>query len=353
MSGAGRRNSGAPPLELAVFCRQMAVIAKSDIPLSEGVELTAEQTGKGALKKALNNVLEDMRSGVSFAAAISRRPEAFPEYFIAMLKIGEASGTIDTTLTNLARHYEKEHKQKRRLRSAMAYPMILGALMIAVIIILLTSVLPVFSKILGPAGTELPQIAKNMLLAGAFFERNIVYILLAIAIICVAAALMPYLPGGRRFIDKLKLRLPGLRKVNSDVITARYAGMLGTMLKGGIPIATAADMAADNIGNAYAAERLRGCNEAVKCGGSLKDALGGFSIFPELFLRIITVGERAGSLDTMLNTAAKLFEEEADSSIERFTASIEPVMITVLSLVAGFIILSVLIPMTGVISSIG
>jgi type IV pilus assembly protein PilC len=341
------------PKELSVLCKQMSVLFHSHITLMEGLAVLIEQNGNRQLVQTLREVYGFMERGFSFSEAIGMFDHVFTSYMLSMVVIGETSGTLDEIFARMSAYYDKEHKIRRKIKSAVTYPAILTALMVAVVVLLIVKILPMFNDIIISMGAEMPAATAVILNIGAFLSRY-GWIILAVPAAAVVIAL--YVRGGdkgRRWFDRFKFKIPAYRYIASRVITSRFARSLAILFRSGVQLLNALEDITVLMGNRYLEEKLTLAVEKAKNREEITGALQEIGVFPVLFIRMFHIGERTGHLDDMLEKAASVFDDEVDDALERFTAMLEPVLIIILSLIVGAILLSVVLPMITVMNAIG
>lgn len=338
--------------DLAIFCRQFSVIINAGITIVEAISILRDQTEKRSLRDVLDAVHEQMQKGRVLSEALLLYPDVFPDFLTSMVKVGEASGSLDQVLNRLADYYERDNKVRRKVRTAMTYPMILGILTIGVVILLLVKVLPMFSGILSGVGGQMPLLTQVLMGISNFMVAN--FLMIAIILVFIIAALSYWFKseGGRLWFDRIKLTLPAIKKTTIKVITSRFARSMGMLLKSGIPIINAMEIMGNLIGNKAVEEKFKGCREEIKEGKGIAMPIRKLEIFPPLLIHMIAVGESTGELDEMLARTAGFFDEEVEESIDKLTAMIEPAMIIVMAAVIGTIILSIMLPMISILGTV-
>lgn len=350
---ASKKTSAIPSKELAIFCRQMSLIIGSDITVMQGVEMLLAQADDRRLQAALQAVLDKMEQQIPFSEAFAEQTGPFPEYLTSMVTVGEQSGTLDIVFEQMADYYEKEHRTQRKVSSALTYPAILTALMLGVIALLVLRILPMFEQILVNMGGTMPAVTQALMSVSSFLADNVLWlVVILVAIVCLYA-IYRSTPFGRRLSSRNKLFSPIAGSVRRRVLTARFARSVGILLRSGVPILTALEAMDALLGNQYASDKLKTARLKVQEGGSLTEALEETGLFPQLFLRLATVGQTTGFLDQMMLKAAAIYDDEVDDALEKLTTAIEPVLIIVLSVIVGVILLSVMLPMISIMANIG
>jgi len=338
--------------ELALFCRQFSVMINSGITIVEAIGILREQVEKKKLKDTLDIIHEDMQKGRVLSEAMGTFPEVFPNFMMNMIKVGEASGSLDSILDRLADYYENDAKIRRKIRGALTYPTILGVLMVGVIILLMVKILPMFSGILESTGGQMPMLTKVLMAMSDFMVSNIILVIALLIFIVAGFSYWKKTEPGRYWFDGVKLHMPVIKKSVVKIITARFARSLGILLKSGIPIINALDIIGDLIGNRVVEESFHIARDEIKEGRGIAGPMKKLGIFPPLLIHMVAVGESTGELDEMLARTAGFFDEEVEETIDKLTAMIEPAMIILMAAVIGTIILSIMLPMISILSAV-
>lgn len=338
--------------DIALFCRQFAVIVNAGITIVETIAILRDQTEKKKLKDILDIVHEELQKGKVLSEAMGMYPETFPDFMLSMIRVGEASGSLDSIMNRLADYYENDSRIKRKVSTAMTYPSILAVLTVGVVILLMVKVLPMFSDILSTMGGQMPLLTKILMTISGFLARNIVLVILVLIFLISAVWYYLKTDTGTYWFDGLKLRIPLIRNATIKVITSRFARSMGILLKSGIPIINSMDIMGNLIGNRVIEDKFKACRDEIKEGHGIANPVKRLGIFPPLLVHMIAVGESTGELDEMLTRTAGFFDEEVEESIARLTTLIEPVMIIIMAAVVGTIILSVMLPMINIMSTV-
>ncbi|MDR1664458.1 MAG: type II secretion system F family protein [Clostridiales bacterium] len=341
------------PKELSVLCKQMSVLFHSQITLMEGLSVLVEQSENKQLKQTLTEVYDFMDRGFSFSEAMGMYDHIFTSYLLSMVVIGETSGTLDTIFSRMSSYFDKEDKIRKKIRSAVTYPAILTVLMAAIIVLLIVKILPMFGDILDSMGAEMPSATSAILGAGSFLAGYGWIILLVIIAAAVGIFLYVRSEKGRVLFDRLKFRIPVYRFISSRIITSRFARSLAILFRSGVQLLNALQDITVLMDNRFLEEKLTKAVEKATVREEITGALQDIGVFPVLFLKMFSIGEKTGHLDEMLEKAASVFDDEVDDALERFTAMLEPALIIILSLIVGVILLSVVLPMITVMNAIG
>jgi len=331
--------------DLAVFCRQTATMLRAGLTLTETLDILSEQAEKATLKTVLKTVQKDVEAGSSLTEAISRHPKVFNQFFISMIKAGEASGMLDSILDQMAIYFETVASIQRKIRSAVVYPIVVFCFAIAVTIFLLTSVVPVFKEIYAGAGGTLPIPTQIIIAISDIIKNRWWMVLLVLVGIIIAAYRWNKTPSGRRFFDTVKIRMPIFGKLFLKASLAKFARTFATLMRSGVNVLTALEIVAKTSGNILIEEEILRARTSIRGGESISQPLAESPLFPPMVTRMISVGERTGALENMLNKVAEFYEDQVSTTVAALTSVIEPVLIIVVGLMVGFIVISMFLPM--------
>lgn len=339
----GRR--GASLKDISFFTSQFAVMVRTALPISESLELLAEQTPNPAFKAVLQDIERKVSMGTSLSAAFAAHPEAFDGIFTSMLAAGEASGTMDAMLDRLSRHLEFRLSFQQKMRSALVYPAIVLMTGGLVVLFLLLFVLPTFREIFGQLGVQLPLPTRAL-----FFVSDVLrtywFVFLALAL-AAAGGLRAWLkaPANRLAFDRRVLRLPVIGVLVRNMALTRILRTMSSMLESGVPILRTLDLCRATASNSVFHELLEQAAREVRGGAALSKALGREGQFPPPVVSMIHTGERTGSLAEVIARVSDFYEAQTDSAIKDLFTALEPLFIVLLSLMVGGIAISVLLPM--------
>lgn len=346
------RLSSISRTELLLFSRQMATFLRAGVPILDGIRVVREQSDSRLFRRTLDDVAGRLEEGEPLSVAMSRHPRVFSELYVDMVVAAEASGEIDAILDQLARHLERGESTSRKIRQAMLYPGLVVGLALVVVFILITFVLPSFARLFADFNAELPLPTRILLGLGAFGER---YGLVAGGVVLggVAAAWLSRDTGPvRRARHRIILRLPIVGRLVRLGIASRFARMLGILLRAGVPVTHALEVAMAGTGNDVYRRGLVPVREALLAGEPLSGPLARTGLFGPLLLQMVKVGEETGTLDRYLDDAAEFMDEDLEYRTRQMVTLIEPAMIVGVALMVGFVALSVVTPMYGILSQI-
>lgn len=342
-----------PLKDLAVFCRQTASLLKVGISLVKAIDIIYQQTTSKAMKASIKEIYESVQKGSLLSEGLRKQTGKYPSIMISLIESGEASGMLAETIEKIATQFESDLRLQRKIKSTMIYPAALVVIGIAVVILMVTVVLPQFVKMFQQSNvTKLPAPTVILLGISNFVTHQWYYLVFGIVLLVVIIRLVLKSEKGRLFWDRLKLKLPLVKQTIGCYIIVRFCTTLATLLTSGIPMLQALTIVLNVITNKAVAEELIGANEDIRKGLSLSGAVRRVTVFPPLVLSMITVGEESGSLDKMLENASEYYKDELENRITRLVTLIEPIMIVILGAVVAFIILSVMLPMVEIYKSI-
>lgn len=338
--------------EIARFCRELAVLLHAGVLLGDGLSLLAqEESGVAAeLQAKLGGQVD---AGVPLSAALENSG-SFPAHVVGMIAVGERSGRTEQALLALARYYEQREQRAGRIRTALTYPAILLLMMLVVIAVLLTRVLPVFDEVYASLGGRLTGMAGGLLLVGRVLDGAMPLLCAVLAAVLVLVAAFSLSDGFRDGMLSLWRRRFGDRGVSRKLNNARFAQGLAMGMSSGLPPEEAVELCAALLADVpAAAERCRNCAARLVEGADLTDALRETQMLPPAACRLLTLGQRGGSGDTVMEEIALRMSLEAEQALERRVAQVEPALVLTTSLLVGVILLSVMLPLMHIMSAIG
>ena len=331
--------------DVSIFTRQLSTLLGAGMPLVPSLSILMKQANNPLLKKSLAQIREQVNEGKSLTESMSNFPQIFPPFYLNMVRAGEASGTINLVLGRLADFSENQQTLMNKIRSALAYPLIMLFMGSAVIFLLMTFVVPKITGIFSDMHQTLPVITIIMITISNFLKSFWWLILLLLA---AAIAAFKYMTtgteAGKRMWDNAKLKIPVWGQVNRKIAIARFSRTLATLLQSGVPLLAAMEIVRNVVNNILIGEAIRKAGKDVEEGKGLSGPLTQSGIFPPLVTEMIAVGEQSGSLENMLNRIATAYETEAQADIMVMTSLLEPAMIIVMALLVAFIVFSILLP---------
>lgn len=339
----GSRRVGT--VQLAIMTRQLATLLAAGMPLVEALRSLIEQTEHPRLRHVVAEVADQVNEGSSLAKALQNHPRVFPKLYVNMVASAETSGTLDMVLERLADLFEGQATLRRKLTSALTYPILMLLLCVGAVILLLAFVVPEITAIFEEQGATLPLPTQVVIALSSLMQR-FGLVLLALLIVALAGLKKYYKtsPGQHR-IDRIKLKLPILGPLTLKVASTRFARNLGVMLASGVELLRALGIAKNILGNVILEEAVEAATEGVREGRALSAELKKSRLFPSMLVQMIAIGERSGELEPLLIRVADSYESEVNSFLAGLTSVLEPVLILILACVVGGILLSVMLPM--------
>lgn len=341
--------------DLSVFCRQFATMQNAGVSLVRSLSVLEEQSPSAVLQEIIRDVQANIEAGETLWRSLSRWPKVFNNLFIGLIKAGEVGGVLDESLNRLSQFLEEDQRLKRKVRSAMTYPTLVLVFAMAVVVGLVTFILPEFIKVfkdLNIKDGELP--ASTRFLMGFSNLLTTKWWLFLICTIGFIIAFVQYRNTrvGKRHWDWLKLKVPVFGKLNHKIALARFSRTLSTLLVSGVSILQALETVAESIDNEIIADAVMNARAAIREGEPIGDPLARSGYFPPMVVQMISIGEETGSLDQMLAKVADFYESEVDATLQSLTAALEPIMIVMLGFIVGFIVISMFMPLVSAINGL-
>ena len=338
--------------EIAAFCRQSAMIIHAGITPAEGMGILVQDTVSKEGKELLQKIGDACRRGEYFHQAMASTG-LFPDYVIKLTTLGEESGNLDEVLVSLAQYYEREDAIADGVKTAVTYPLIMIGMMFLVIIVLVVKVLPIFKQVFVQLGTEMSPLATSLLNIGNSLSKYSIVITFTLLFIIGICLILYKTTAGRRKITQLLTRFPLTRNFYNKIAAGRFASGMYMVISSGMDTYQGLDLISEIVENDEMIEKIALCKQEMSKQSNLPEALATAEIFSNLHSRMVAIGFRSGSIDTVMKQIAQNYEEETDKQINRIISVIEPTLVILLSLVVGIILLSVLLPLMGIMSSIG
>lgn len=339
-------------VEIASFCRQTALIIKAGITPAEGMDILAQDTASGEGQDLINSIGEICKKGEPFYQAIESTG-VFPNYVVKLTALGEESGNLDAVLTSLAAYYEREQSVSENVKSAVTYPLIMIAMMFVVILVLVVKVLPIFQQVFIQLGTEMTPLASSLLSIGNTLSKYAIGITIALFVFIGACLVLYKTRAGRRRITRFFSHFPLTKKFYEKIAAGRFASGLYLSFTSGMDTYQSLDMISEIVENEQMQAKINKCKAMLDEDSNLPEALAKSEIFSRLHSRMVAIGFRSGSIDTVMKQISQNYEAETDRQINKIISIIEPTLVILLSVIVGIILLSVLLPLMGIMSSIG
>ncbi len=333
--------------DLVLFTRQLATMVDAGLPLVTGLTALYEQMDpkkQVAIHTITGELIASVQSGDQFNQAVAKFPNAFSRLYIAMVRAGESGGLLAEILDRLASFLEASARLKKKVKSAMTYPVIVIFIAVAICLFLVIKVVPVFAEIFADFGSELPG-PTQLLVNISDFARGYWYIMLAAAVgAYYAIKAWAKTTSGRETWDRWCLKLPIFGNLIHKICMSRMARTFAQMIRSGVPILETLEIIAETSGNTMVEKAIRRTSSLVEKGDPLAASMSKETIFPPMLLRMVSAGEATGKIDTMLEKMADFWDEEIEALLDALTSLIEPILIVVLGAIVGFIVFALFMP---------
>lgn len=335
--------------ELSMFTRQLATMLAAGLALLEALDVLAEQSESAAMRTACVRLADEVRGGAEFSAAIECCGRTFSPLYASMVRAGEASGQMDQILERLADHLEDGDKLRSELRSALTYPIVSLGLVLSITAFLLIGVVPGFRDVFESLDTELPAITTAVLGLSDTLREAWILCAAAVAAPFVLLWLLRRTERGALILDRISLRLPVIGEVLRQVAMARFSRTFATLVRAGVPILASLEIVADTAGNKAVAAAVRSSAASVQAGNTLSEPLAKSPYFPPMVSRMISIGERTGALESLLEKIGEFYEGRVRATVGSLTSLIEPVLIAVMGILVGGVVLAVFLPILDIV----
>ncbi len=335
-----------------VFTRQFATLIGAGLPLSNSLRVVGEQTQSKPMRKLIDALLADVEAGRTFTEACQKYPDVFNNLYIALLRAGEASGTLDLSLIRLADQNEKDEKMMSDIRGALTYPAIILLVIVAVIVFMVVVVVPQVENLYNDLGKELPWATAFLVGVSNFIVEQWYVVLIVLAVAIWFLIQFAKTEVGQRWGAIIKLNVPLFKGLFLRLYNSRFARTCQNLLSTGVSIQDSLKISGEAIGNVMVYEQIEIVMEKVKQGKPLSDSMKDRSYIMPLVPQMASIGEQSGKIDEMLGKAATVYENELDEQIRTISTLIEPILMVVMALLVGFIVIAVLMPIYAIVSDV-
>ena len=339
-------------IHISRFTRQFATMIGAGLPMVQCLEILAQQSESTELREVIDKVRESVQSGSTLADALSRHKKAFDDLYVSMVDAGEIGGALDQILLRLATYREKADALARKVRGALVYPSVIVVVAVGVTFVMLTYIVPIFAKMFEGLGAELPAPTQMVLQLSHFLRSNILTGIVLLILLMIFYRWYSKTDKGRLLIDKIKLKAPLLGSLLRKTAISRFTRTLGTLISSGVSILDALEITAKTAGNRVIQDAIKRSVVSIAEGETITHPLKETGVFPPMVTQMISVGEKTGGLDDMLQKIADFYDEEVDAAVAALTSIIEPVIIVVMGLVIGGILIAMYLPMFDIIGKI-
>jgi len=343
------------PKVLTTFTRQLATLVDAGLPLLRGLRVLEKQEKNVNLKNIVGELALSIEGGSTFSEGLAQHPKVFNRLYVNMVKAGELGGVLEVVLTRLSEFMEKAQKIKGKVIAAMFYPVAVMIVAAAILLILMTKVVPKFEEVfIGMAeGAQLPAFTRLVMGISHSIVDHFVVSVITIAVLVACFLLFKRTKFGRHVWDKFKLKMPVVGPVISKVAISRFTRTLGTLVSSGVPILQALTIVKETAGNVIVANAVNMVHESVKEGETITAPLEASGVFPPMVISMVDVGEQTGALPEMLLKIADNYDEEVDNAVAAMTSLLEPIMIVFLAVIVGSIVIAMFLPLIDLMNRVG
>ena len=341
----GTRGGKVKPEDIAVFSRQLATMLAAGIPLVQAFEIVGNGNDKPAMQKLILDVKSDVEGGTSLHEALGKHPLHFDDLFVNLVEAGEQAGALESLLDKIATYKEKTEALKKKVKKALFYPAAVLVVAVVVTIILLVFVIPQFESLFKGFGADLPAFTQMVINLSKFVQDEGIFI--AVVVGGAAYAFMYFKKRSkamREFLDRAALKFPIIGPILNKAAIARYARTLATMFAAGVPLVEALESVAGATGNIVYENAVMKMKDEVATGQRLQRAMENTSLFPNMVIQMIAVGEESGSLDEMSGKVATFYEAEVDNAVDSMSSLLEPLIMAILGVLVGSLVIAMYLP---------
>lgn len=344
---------GVKKTDLAIMCRQFSTMIDAGVNLVRCLNVLTEQATSPKLKAILLDVQNEVEGGQTLTRSLEKYPNVFDRLFIGLVNAGEIGGALEESLQRLSQFLEKDVELRRKVKSAMTYPVLILCFAGLVVVGLMTLILPKFMTMFVDLGIkDLPPLTAAVKATSDFMLARWYVMIAATVGLIFAIRLFGSTKFGRRTLDKLKLTAPVFGKLNHKVALARFARTLATLLSSGVAILQAMETVAGTVSNDIISDALLEARARIREGDRIAEPLGKSKLFPPMVVQMISIGEESGALDPMLSKIADFYEDEVDAALASLTSAIEPLLIVMLGGIVGSIVIALFLPLIAVIQNL-
>ena len=333
-----------PLTNLVFFTRQLATMYSAGLTLERAIRGLASEERHPKMKKVLTNVGENIRKGLSLSEALQRHPGVFSTLFVSLTKAGEVSGNLDEILDELATYLENLDDVRRKVRSAMTYPIFMVVFLFAMMSAMFMWIIPMFSDVYVQLGANLPAATRKLVSLSEWISINFSTVVLSLFGVAVGLWLVSKTRRGGYIIDSIKLSTPIFGSLLNQSILNKFSKTLGILLNAGVPVIESMNLIAKIVSNRVYEVAIGDATEYIRDGFNITSALRRTEVFPPILLQLSATGEETGELDTLLDKAADYYYKQVNALVERMTTLIEPILILMVGIIIGVMVVITYLP---------
>jgi type IV pilus assembly protein PilC len=342
--GASFLSPPVPSGAVALFTKQLASMLHAGLPLIRAIYSLAKEESNSTLSQVLVSVATDIEAGESLSGAMAKHPKAFTRIYTSMVKSGEESGTLDTIMEHLVKYMNRTEAIKRKVKAALTYPIFVVSFAIIAFVVLLVRIVPMMARIYEKMGAELPGPTRMVIAASRLVSSNLWILLTVLAGLILVYQILKRSPGGRYFIDSVKIKLLIFGPILRQVVTAKYLRTFGVLIVSGLPVLDALDLAGAASGNEVIEKASHDIGDMVSRGSNLSTGFGMTGVFQETVVQMVATGEETGRLSDMLSSVSDHYDDRVETSIEGLSSIIEPLMIVLIGALIAVVLVAMFLP---------
>ncbi len=331
--------------EIALFSREFATLIDAGISLTRALSILGGQTDNKQLATVIDQVRSDVENGSSLSEALVRHPRCFGRLYVAMVRAGETGGNLDRTLRDLSETLEKQVELRRKIKTAMTYPVAVLGIVGLIMAIMLLYVVPIFKKMYKQLGGTLPAPTRLLVGLSNLLATSLPFVIIGVVVAAILFRRWLKTPSGRRIWDTAVLRVPVFGGLMRKTALARFSSTLSTLLSSGVSVLEALEITRETAGNTLVSDGIDAIADGARRGEPMHQALEDFPVFPPMVTQMMAIGEETGALDSLLAKVATFLQQEIEATVGALTALLEPLMILVLGSAVGFVVVSLYLPM--------
>lgn len=330
--------------EVVIFSRQLSVMISASVPIVRALRTIVHQTKNDNFKVIISDLADEVDGGAKLSATMARYPRVFSNYFIQMIRSAETTGKLDEILIYLANQAEKDYDLRGKVKGAMIYPIFILSALVVVGALMMIFVMPQLLSVLTEGGAELPTSTKVLIFVSGFFQSWWWALILAVIVIVVAIRMTAQSPGGKKALDKFKIRVPIFGKIFNGTYIVRFTRSLATLLVSGVPLAQGLDIVADVVGNTVYHDLISETVTEVQGGSSITTIFLKSKDVPIMLSQMMIIGEQSGKLDQILEKIAEFYARELENSLRNLVTLIEPIIMVIMGIAVGLLVSAILLP---------
>ena len=331
--------------ELSIMCSQFAIILKAGMPIGRAVRVVADQTSNKYLNKVLNQVASDVQAGHGIAYSLESKGEYLPRVLIETVRAGEESGHLYEGFERMKDYFDRQAKVAGKVAAALTYPIFVAVIAVVVVAILMVMVVPAITDMIISLGSEIPLMTQILMDVSDFFSKNILLIVVIVALLVVAYKLYARTQNGKETLAKIQLKLPVIGAVAQNSAASQFANTMAMLSAAGLPITRAVHITANVIDNYVVGKQVGRMESRLEEGVSLGECIRDCTYLPKALIEMATVGEQSGELEETMDTMGSFYDDETQRVTDRALELLEPALLVVMAVFAGFIVIALYLPM--------